>query len=144
MKIKDYLIVAFILAVHGLLGWFILLVAAKSSTVFFSFGLPLAYGVLSGLFFLYIFNHDKIIRIARLIEEKEEKIEERWLKHFAHSGKLISCFLMGMIGGPVLAALTIRLLLPRFKHKYLLVTIVVIVDTFFYVGFLKGTLGLVI
>lgn len=138
------MIVGIILATHSILGWFVLLLATKSGTFIFSFGLPLSFGILSGMVFLYIFNHDKVIRIARLIEEKEEKIEERWLKHFAHSGKLASCFLMGMIGGPVLAALTIRLLLPKFKHKYSLVTAVVIVNTIFYVGFLKGTLGLII
>ena len=144
MRIKDLLVVGVILAIHGTLGWLLLLVATKSNNPYLSWALPLLYGVFSGLIFLYIFNHDKVIKIARIIEEKEEKIEEKWLKHFARSGKFITVFLMGMVGGPVLAALTVHLLLRRFRHKYILVTIIIVLNTIFYIGFLKGTLGLVI
>lgn len=134
----DLLLVAFLLAVHGLISWALLFVAGKSTHGFVTWALPMSWGIFSGVLFLYIFRHDKVIRIARVLEEKEEAAEKRWLKHFAKSGKVASSLFIGLLAGPILGALTIQILLPRYKYKYLLIVIIQIVSTIFYVSISKG------
>lgn len=138
MKLSDVIKVLLILGIHGLLSMILLGVAGASNDIVFSWGMQIFWGVGSAVFFLYLFTHDKNFRIARLIEKEEEKVEKKWLKRFAHSGKVLTTILIGIISGQVLGALSVRILLPHHEHNYILVALTSLASTIFYVLLSKG------
>ena len=144
MKKRHFVEVVSIIAIHSVLSWGVLLVSAKSDLVIFSIGLPFVYGIFSGIIFLFIFTHDRILKFARLLEEREEHVEKRFLKSFAHHGRILTSVAIGVFGGPILGALTVRMLLTRYPYKYGVVILSSLISTSFYVFFLQGTLGWVL
>jgi len=139
IKIPVYLKVAVLLSGYTVLSWVVLGFGAAANNLILAFGAPIIFGAAIGTGFLYIFSHDKSFRLARIIEEKEKKSEKKWLNIFSHFGKNLASVLVGFFGGPLLAALTIAILLPRAKYKYFLVALINIPSSIFYIGLAKGT-----
>jgi cytochrome c biogenesis protein CcdA len=119
--------------------------ALTHQNIFISFLAPLIFGSLAGLVFLYLFGHENFFPFAREIEREEKKDEKKWQKIFSHHGKSFISIAIGIIGGPILGALAIRLLIHKrnFWRKYLLILISEIISTFFYIGVLKGLSGVI-
>lgn len=109
-----------------------------------AFFIPYFYGVLCGIVFLYLFNHEDFFHFMKDIEKKEKKEEESLLKRFLHYGKVASVLIIATVGGPVLSALTIRLLLNKFWYKYLLIALGNITSTILAVSLARGALSLFI
>ncbi len=141
MKKRHFVEVVSIIAIHSLLSWVVWLVSVRSNLIIFTAGLPFVYGIFSAMIFLFIFTHDRVITLARLLEEKEEHVEEKFLKKFKHHSRIFTSLVVGILGGPILGALTTRMLLPRFPYKYEIVIISSIISTLFYLFFLHGVLG---
>lgn len=143
-KYKYILLVFLVLGIHTATSWSVLLIATSSSNFLLFFILPFIYGALTGLVFFYLFSHDKVVKIAKLIEEKEQKIEKKWLKRFAHSGKLLTTLIIGVFGGPILCALTVKLFYSRSRYKYVILLTANLLSTIYFVLVLKGVVKLVI
>ena len=141
IKFKTIFIVLVFLGIYYVMSWTILYIATKSEDLLVAYGLPILFGSVVGISLLAIFTHDHIIKIAKYIEKKEAKVEQAWLKRFARLGKLMSTVLIGMFGGPILGALTIKLLLPKVGYKYPLIVFINILSSLFHISVLRGTIG---
>ena len=76
--------------------------------------------------------------------EKEEKGKERiFLSRYLHHGKIAATLIIAAIGGPIFAALTIRLILSKYKYQLALVAIGNIISTLITVGIAKGLLDFI-
>lgn len=117
---------------------FLRLVSNNSWYIYF-FG-PFFLGILETLVFIYLFGHEDFFHFIKDLEKKEEKPEKKYLKKYTNHGKALAAVIIGIIGGPIFLALTLRLLLNEFGYKYLIVLISVLVATLFSVGFAKGIL----
>ena len=84
--------------------------------------IPTTIAAASGTFYLYMFSSE--FKIAQVIKMNKIKSEEKLLNKFIFMGKFLSTLIVGLIGGPLFAALTIDILLPKFRYKYLYVIFV--------------------
>jgi len=85
-----------------------------------------------GILFLYLFSHENFFKFAKLIEKKEIKKERKWLNFFSHAGKSITVLMIGLLAGPLFAALSARILLSAAKYKYWFVFIVSAASSVFW------------
>lgn len=140
-RFKYAVSIAIFLGIYYVSSWGILFIATKSDNLLVSFGLPLVFGTCVGAFLLYIFNHDNAIKIAKFLEDKERKVEQKWLKRFAKTSKFVASIAIATFGGPILGALTVRILLPKYKYRYFVMFLGNLISTIYFILFLKGTLG---
>ncbi len=94
---------------------------SKSTPAIVAFSVNILFSAFFAIIFLYIFSHEDFFKFGREIEKKNLKKEKKWLDRLKHHGKIATATLIGMLGGPLFAALTLRLLLPRLPSKYILV-----------------------
>lgn len=104
---------------------------------------PYIFGVLTSFMFLYLFSHEDFFHFMKEVEKKEKKKENEYLKKYKHLGKIAAVMVIGTIGGTILAALTVRLLLAHLKYRYLVLLIAMFFSTIFTVGIAKGLLNLI-
>ena len=76
-----------------------------------------------GLLFLYLFSHEDFFKFARELENKNRKKTVKLEHYFIHTGKILTALIIGIISGALLSALIVRILLPRFKYRYVLVAV---------------------
>ena len=139
MKLKKIHIKAsFILFFYLIVSKTIFIRFALVDNIFVSYGIPMVYGSISGIIFLYLFSHEDFFGFAKEIEQKEIDKERRWLRMFSRFGKIGSVFFVGTVGGPIFSALTTRLLLETARYRYILVVLVNIPSTLFIVGGARG------
>lgn len=100
------------------------------------------FGIFFGCLFLYIFSHENFFPFAKDIEKKEMKKEKKYLKKYINHGKILTTFIIGVIGGPVFSSLTARLLLNKNSYKYLIVIVSNLLSTVITVGLTKPFVGL--
>jgi len=129
-----YFIVSHIVFVRSLL----------QGNLFIMFLVPTIMGSIAGMIFLFLFNHEDFFKFAKIIEKRQEKREKKWLLKFRHSGKIVTSFALGIIGGPVLTALTVRILLKRYKYRYPLVAIINIPSALFSIAIAKGFFSIIL
>jgi len=144
LKIERVHLEALVLIVFYLFFSKVFLVhSAFLKNIFPAFLSQFVYGSLAGLVFLYLFSHEDFFPLAREIEKEEEKKEEKWLKRLKHHGKIFVCLMIGALGGPVLGALSVRLLLHRhhFWYKYGIVVFSDLISTVISLGLVKGFVG---
>ena len=117
-----------------------LLAALLSPNWWVIFGYPYLYGCLAGLIFLYLFSHEDFFPVAKEIEKKEKKEEQKWQRRLVHHGKVFICFTIGTFSSPILGALAVRLLIHKhsFWFKYLIIVISEVFSTALTVGLFKG------
>ena len=145
-KIKSIHIQAIlVLIVYLIFSKINLVSSAASKYLWVSFLSPFIYGSLSGLVFLYLFSHEDFFPIAREIEKKERKAEQRWQERLSHHGKVFICFFIGAATSPVLCALAVRLLIHKHKfwYKYAVIFVSEIFSTILNVGLLKGLIRVI-
>lgn len=140
-KIKGvHLQAVLVLIVYLVLSKINLVASSASGLWWISFFGPFAFGALAGLTFLYLFSHEDFFPVAREIEKKEKKEEEKWRVRLAHHSKVFICLAVGTLTSPVLSSLTARLLIHKHKfwYKYAVVVLGEIFSTVLYVGLIKG------
>lgn len=142
MKIKRihlqalfFSIVYFIFS-NGVFVWLV-----TNSNIYISNLGPFVFGTTLSLIFLYVFNHKDFFPFFRNFEVGEQKKERGYLSHFLKYGKFVACILINQIGGPMFLALSIRVLFPKSKYKYLLALISSIFVTMFGMLLAKGVLS---
>jgi len=133
-----------ILIVYLLLSHFILISSLANKNIFISFLLPLLFGGLSSVTFLYLFSHEDFFHFIKNLEEKEKKNEEKYLKRFMHFGKILTCILISLIGGPIFLALTVRFLFPKSHHRYRIAIISNTIATIILISSAKSFLRMIL
>ncbi len=128
------------LIIYTILSKTIFIKSVTLSSVALSFFIPYVYGVVAGVIFLYLFNHEDFFHFMKDVEKKEEKKEKGLLKKYLHYGKILSTLIIATVGGPVFSALTIRFLLNRFWYKYLILAVGNIASTAMGVALAKGVI----
>lgn len=111
--------------------------ALTRSDIVTTFVVPLIYGIGASMIFLYLFSHDDFFHFVKEIEKREDKKERAYIKKFLHFGKIAASIIIGIVGGPIFLALTIRLLLNRFTHKYFLIFGTMLISLFVSVGLVR-------
>jgi len=109
-----------------------------SQSIALSFLGPLVFGVITSFIFLYLFSHEDFFYFIREVERKEQKKEGEYLRKYKHFGKIAAVLIIGVIGGTIFAALTVRLLFVHYKYRYLILLVTMLISTIFTVGLAKG------
>lgn len=99
---------------------------------------PYVFGVIAGSVFLYLLKHEDFFHFMKEVEKEERGKEKKFIKKFLHHGKILATVIIATIGGPIFAALTIRLLLPRYRYPFLLLAVGNIFSTLLSVTLAKG------
>ncbi len=99
--------------------------------------LPTLIAALSGASFFYFFSHQ--FKFANVIRKRKEKEETNFIDRFIFLGKFLSCFAIGFIGGPIFAALTVHLLLPKSRYRYFYVIFISSFSIFMAIALARGT-----
>jgi len=113
-----------------------------SPSITTSFLGPFVFGVVTSFMFLYLFSHEDFFHFIKEVERKEKTKEDKYLKKYKHFGKIAAVLVIGAIGGVIFAALTVRLLFPHYKYRYLVLLIAMFFSTIFTVGLAKGIFSL--
>lgn len=103
----------------------------------------LVFGTLSTFAFLYLFSHKDFFHFIAKFEKEEEAKEQKYLGKFSHYGKILACMLVGVVGGPIFLALTIRFLFSKYQNRYLIAFLSVLIPTLIQVAIAKGFLRLI-
>lgn len=72
------------------------------------------------------------------VEEVEKRKEKKLIKKFLQHSKVLTALVITTIGGPMFGALTIRLLLPKYKYQIAFLVIGNIFSTILSVSIAKG------
>lgn len=134
-------------------AFFVWLVYTSTTKILFIKGIflgnaILVYGIMSlvsavfAILFLFLFNHKDFFKFAKVIEKREMKKEKKWLKRFSRLGRSLTIFLIGIAAGPLLAALTARLLLADKNRGYFLVSVASILSTLLWLGMARGVISI--
>lgn len=126
------------LVVYNIISKTVFLKSLLHSEYFINFIGPFLFSCMAGSIFLYLFRHEDFFRFIKEVERQESKKEKGYLKRFAHHGKILTTLIIATIGGPIFSALTIRLLLPKYEHPYVLLFVGNIFSTLFSTGLAKG------
>lgn len=129
--------------VYLVISYFILISSLANPNIIVSFLIPLLFGVISSVTFLYLFSHKNFIPAIKNIEDRERKSEEKYLKNFIHFGKFFACVLISLIGGPIFLALTVQFLFPTSHHKYQITINSSIIASILFVTFVKSFLRMI-
>lgn len=109
---------------------------------FVNFFVPYVFGILSGWMFLYLLKHEDFFHFMREVEKEEKGREKKLLSKYIHHGKVFATLIIAAVAGPIFGALTIRLILPKYKYGIVLIAIGNIFSTLISVAMAKGVLGL--
>ena len=129
------------LIVYNLLSKTIFIKSILSNNYLVNFFGPYLFGVVFGSIFLYLLKHEDFFHFMKEVEREEKGKEKKFLKKFLHHGKVLATLIITAIGGPIFGALTIRLLLPRYKYSLPLLYIGNIFSTILNVGIAKGLIS---
>lgn len=124
--------------IYSIISYLILISSLSHQNIFITFLIPLVFGILSSIAFLYLFNHQDFFKFIKNLEKTQSKTSKKYIDKFLHYGKILACILTSLIGGPILLALTVRFLFPKSKNKYKIAIICSIISTLIFVTFTKG------
>ena len=126
--VVGFFVVANIILVHSVTTEYIAL----------AYGIPMALGAASSVAFFYVFTHEKTFPFATIIERGQKKAEKRWLKYLPKTGKIATVFMLGVAGGPPLAAFSAQFLIPKHKYRYQFLVLIGLISGFLVVSAAKG------
>lgn len=128
---KIHLTAGLLLLLYFALGNTVMALFITRKNFLESFWGPWIYGSLAAVAFLYIFCHESFFDFAPELRKKEMKSEKKLLKRFKQKNRWITTLIIAILGGPILSALTTRLLLNTSKYKYLFVVLANVPATVF-------------
>ena len=126
------------LIIYFAVGNSILAIFALRENIWEAIFIPMIYGSLASIVFLYIFCHESFFSFAKDLKNKQMKKERKLLRKTKNIGKKLTAVVATIVGGPILGALTIRLLLNGMRNKYLFLILANVPSTIFTVGYFRG------
>lgn len=136
-----YLQALIVYLIYTLLGKYLLITGILADNSTFAYFIQMALSAAFAAIFLYLFSHEDFFRFAKVIEKKESEKEKKYIKKYLHLGKHLAVLVIGILAGPLFAALSARFLIPHSPYRYLLVIIASSVSSLIWLGFLRGTVG---
>lgn len=134
---KDTFIFVTFVVISYLITFYCL---AHPNIIFGSISLTL-FNSLSSFVFIYLFNHQNSFPVIKNIELSNQKKQKKYLKRFLKFGKFIATILMGLIGGPILLSLSVKLLFHQ--HQYRNTVIISILTNIIFIIISKGLLQII-
>ena len=128
------------LIIYNIISKWVFFKAIIHDSLLVNFLVPYFFGIIAGYIFLYLLSHEDFFHFIKDVEKIEKKKERGFIKKYLHHGKILATFLITIIGGPIFGALTIRLLLPRYKYSLLILCIGNIIPTVMWVSIGRGIL----
>lgn len=119
-----------------------LIVLPKAFNLYFAFITNTIFDILFGVIFLYLFSHEDFFKFARQIERENQEKEGKLIKKFKHFGKIFSSLAATVIGGPMIGALAVRFLLPKYQYRYLLIGLFSALSATIWLGIGKGLISI--
>jgi hypothetical protein len=116
----------------------IIIQSVRTEDHIIAFGFPMLVGALSSIGFFYIFMREETFPFATIIERSQKKAEKRWLKYLPKTGKIATVAMLGIVGGPLLAAFSAQFLLPKYKYRYHVLFAIGLLSGFLVVSAAKG------
>ncbi len=113
---------------------------AHPDIIFSSISLTL-FNSLSSLIFIYLFNHQNYFPAIKNIELSNQKKQKKYLKKFLKFGKFIATILTGLIGGPILLSLSVKLLFRQHQYRYTIIASILTNIVFIIIS--KGLLQII-
>ena len=132
------------LLLYNLISKTIFIKAIIADSIFINFLVPYVFGIVSGVLFLYLLRHQDFFHFMKEVENQEKAKEKVLLSKYLHHGKILATIIIASVGGPIFAALTIRLILPpKYKYGALLIALGNIISTLMSVGVAKGFVSII-
>lgn len=132
-----------IIVIYIGLSYLVTLYCIAHPNIILSFLISLIFGLVSTAVFLYLFIHQDSSDFVKKLEQSEKKNQKKYLKKFLRFGKFLACIIMSLIGGPILLALTVKLLFAKSSHKYRIAFIVCTLSTVIFISLSKGLFQLI-
>ena len=129
------------LVIYTIISKAVFIKAIVSPNITVVFLVPYIFGVVAGVIFLYLLNHEDFFQFMKDVEKEERGKENTYLKKYLHYGKVLSALIIGVVGGPVFAAITIRFLLNKLWYKYVILAVGNIGSTLIFVSLTRGALS---
>lgn len=126
------------LIIYNILSKTIFIKSVLSHELLINFFGPYLFGTISACIFLYLLSHEDFFHFIKEVEREEKSKEKKLLKKFVHHGKILTVLLITLLSGPIFGALTIRLILPKYKYGYYLLIFGNIFSTILAVSVAKG------
>lgn len=126
------------LIIYNILSKTIFIKSVLSHELLINFFGPYLFGTISACIFLYLLSHEDFFHFIKEVEREEKSKEKKLLKKFVHHGKILTALLITLLSGPIFGALTIRLILPKYKYGYYLLIFGNIFSTILAVSVAKG------
>ncbi len=126
------------LVVYTIIANYVFFRSVASDSLVINFLTPFFFGIISGCVFLYLLRHEDFFHFMKEVEDIERKTEKKYINKFINKGRLLASVLVIVIGGPILGAIAIRLLLPRYANWFLVLFAGNVISTIFSVSFAKG------
>jgi len=139
MKVHKVHITALLITIsYYVISNIIFIKAILSPNPIVYFMVPFIFTSAAAITFLYMFSHEKFFAFAREIEKRQLKMEKKLTKRFSHNSKVVTVLAAAVVGGPVLAALTARMLMNDVANKYAVMLLTNIPATIWAVASAKG------
>ena len=138
MKYKIYAIAVTVWLVYSLVGKAVFVTGSVWPDSATGYILVSAYAVLFSVVFLYLFSHEDLFRFARIIEKRERHNDKKWLVNLVSAGKFTGTTIAGVMGGPVLGALAVKIFYGQKTYKYWLVAMIGFVNGLFWLSLVRG------
>lgn len=132
-----------VLVIYFFISKIVFIESISSHNIFISFFGPFLFGLVSSFIFLYLFSHEEFFHFIKDLENYEEKKEKKYIKNYKHYGKILTTIIIGTVGGTILTALTIRLLLINYKYRYLVLVFTMLLSTGISVSIARGVLNII-
>lgn len=97
--------------------------------------LNIFFSMVFGFLFLYFFSHEDFFKFACEIERKNTKKEKKWEHKLIHFGKIITSIIIGVLSGPLIGALAVRFIKP--KYKYLVIGLSSALSSVLWLGLVR-------
>ncbi len=136
LKILSLLVIYFVVTQSSFFAGIL-----TSTPILIAFLVNIFFSIFFGVTFLYIFDHEGFFGFAKQLEKDNRKKEKVWLHRFKNFGKSTIVLFIGILAGPLFAAITLRLLLPKYHHRYLLIVVTSIVTAVLWLGLTRGILS---
>lgn len=131
------------LLVYNIISKTIFVKAIIANSILINFFVPYIFGILSGWLFLYLLKHQDFFHFMKEVEKEEDGKEKALISRYLHHGKMLATLIIASVGGPIFGALTVRLLLPKYRHGVFLIAIGNIFSTLISVAFAKGIVSFI-